>query len=558
MKLLSGGIISLLLFLTSIAADDVEYAVVAFPRDSQTVAVTVNNQNYPLQNSPEYPNIFKGKAPLGPDYRYALVSGNKTTPEFAVRTLANNSVSTGNEFFNRSRTVYDVPALPRAYNPIYTPFVSNMSRYNEVTTLILNVDKSGFDKILKTPKASHKFVQVYNMTYVASNEVFTFQGAGIKNAGQSSKDYAKQSLKIKFNKFNNGTKDYLYNRHALKLRAEANEPTMVREKLMLDSLAAAGAAAPGSNWVRLYVNEEPYGLFLMTDDTFDGFIDNYLHGGIHVNTTGATYKGNSMDETHGADLVYKGPSAADYDTDDLYMLEEKGNANVTKEDFMGPLIDFMRKLDQTAIGTDAQHPGNITDLIDNANQTMIQAALNFLSGSWDGFWYQASNFYLTQDLGSKKWTLTTFDFDETFGNGLEEPQLISVPYENYTRSGNKRPLVDVFIKSPYYNAQFQDILKTIIKRFFNPRVIKPRLDGWATMLKEDIAWDFSLPERSPGEKFKYTVETFNKNLYSTVDGTIGVLEWVSNRTAAVCQQLNFNDSDDLPPLPPYNVNLPPV
>ncbi|CEG80893.1 hypothetical protein RMATCC62417_15158 [Rhizopus microsporus] len=99
---------------------------------------------------------------------------------------------------------------------------------------------------------------------------------------------------------------------------------------------------------------------------------------------------------------------------------------------------------------------------------------------------------------------------------------------------------------------------TIIKRFFNPRVIKPRLDGWATMLKEDIAWDFSLPERSPGEKFKYTVETFNKNLYSTVDGTIGVLEWVSNRTAAVCQQLNFNDSDDLPPLPPYNVNLPPV
>ncbi|KAG1148714.1 hypothetical protein G6F37_003156 [Rhizopus arrhizus] len=554
------GSFSIICLLISVAyAVDVKYSVVAFPRDKQTVAVTINDKDYPLQNSSQYPNLFTGTAPFGPGYRYILLSGNSKIPEANNRTLPNNSISTGNEFFNRSKSVYNVPALPRAYNPFYLPFFSNMSRYNEVTTLIINADTSALKKILKTPKKDHSYAEVYNMTYIASNEIFTFQGAGIKNAGQSSKDYAKQSFKIKFNKFNKkGTKDSLYGRRKLKLRAEANEPTMVREKLLLDSLAAAGAATPSANWVRLYVNNEPFGLYLLTDGSFNGFTDNFINGGLHLNTTGVTYKGNSMSESKGADLVYKGASLSNYNTDDIYLLQEKNHANVTNDNYMGPLIDFMQKLNSTILATDAQNLGNITDLIDSANQTMVQLAINFLTGSWDGVWYSASNYYLIQHLDTKKWFLVTFDFDETFGNGLEEPNLISVPYQNYTRSGTKRPLVDVFIKSPYYNVQFQDVLKRIIKRFFNPRVIKPRLDAWADMLREDIIWDRSLPYHSPGEKFKYTVDTFNKNLYSTVDDTIGILEWISNRTAAVCQQLDFNDTDDLPPLPHYQVNLPDV
>lgn len=422
---------------------------------------------------------------------------------------------------------------------------------NEISTLILRANMNSINAILKTPTAEHNFAQVYSMSYINHHSVYNFENAGFKNSGQSSKDKAKQSYKIKFNKFGNSTtKDHLFGRRAFKLRAGATDPTLIREKLMMDSLAASGAATLSSSWVRLFINDEPFGLYLMTDDSFKGFTDNMIHGGDSMNSTGVTIKGNAMDENTEANLVYKGPSVSSYDHNDVYILEDKGrDPAISKKTYMTPLIDFMERLSKTVVGSDTQTPGTITDLMDSAEHTMIHAAMSFLSGSWDGLWYQASNYYLNQNTDTKKWYLITYDFDETFGNGLEDIDLMTTHYQNYRRPNSKRPLIDVFIKSAYYEPKFQDILKTLIKRFYNPRVIKPRLEAWAEMLKEDIVWDRSLPFRSPGDKEKFTVGDLN-NILITVGSRMGVLEWISNRTSSVCQQLNFNDTDDLPALLP--------
>jgi hypothetical protein len=567
MKLLTitSGIISLAIAITHAA--DVTYSVVAFPGNDETVAVSVANKQYPLQKSTMNGNLFSGVAPFSKEYRYTLMSGTNQKPESTVRHLTDDSATaTGNEFFNRSRTVYDIPELPQAYNQIYpgkllpidpktstsnkiyiyAALASGMGRSNEVSTLLLNADMKTIDNILKKPLEDHEFAQVFNMSYISHDAIYNFQGAGIKNSGQSSKDLAKQSLKIKFNKFNNATKDTIFGRRSFKLRAEANDPTMVREKLMLDCLAAAGATTLQGNWVRLYINNEPFGLYLMYDDTFKGFTENLINAGNKSDATGATFKGNAMSPEEEANLVYKGSSNTSYNFDDVYILEDEGrDKSISKKSYTAPLINFMERLNKTVVGSDAQTPGTITDLMDSAEDTMIQTALSFLAGSWDGFWYQASNYYLNQNTQTNKWYLITYDFDETFGNGLEDSQLMTVSYQNYSRPGSKRPLVDMFVKSAYYEPKFQDILKTIVKRFFNPRVIKPRLDAWTEMLKEDIAWDYSLPFRSPGEKEKFTVNDFANNMHSTVGDRMGVLEWVSNRTSSLSQQLNFNDTDDL-------------
>lgn len=426
-----------------------------------------------------------------------------------------------------------------------------MNRDNEISTIILNADMQAIDQILKAPTEDQEFAQIYNMSYISHDAVYSFEGAGFKNSGQSSKDFAKQSYKIKFNKFNNGTTDNLFGRSSIKLRAQPNDPTLAREKFMMDSLAAAGAASLSGNWVRLFINNEPFGLYLMIDDSFKGFTDNFLNGGVSNPSTGATYKGNALSPTEEANLVYKGPNNASYNFNDLYILEDTGrDPSVSKDSFTAPLINFMERLNSTTVGTDEQNPGTITDLMDSAEHTMIHMAMNFLSGSWDGFWVQASNYYLNENFETHKWYLITYDFDETFGNGEEAAGLMTVPYTNYSRPGSQRPLVDIFIKSPYYEPKFQDILKTIVKRFYNPRVVKPRFDAWAEMLKEDIAWDRSLPFRSPGEKEEFTVQDLD-NFFVSTKGRIGMLEWVSNRTTSLCQQLNFNDQDDLPALPPY-------
>lgn len=44
-------------------------------------------------------------------------------------------------------------------------------------------------------------------------------------------------------------------------------------------LAATGAAALSASWVRVFVNGEPLGLFVLTDDASTHMVDNLLHGG---------------------------------------------------------------------------------------------------------------------------------------------------------------------------------------------------------------------------------------------------------------------------------------
>lgn len=48
---------------------------------------------------------------------------------------------------------------------------------------------------------------------------------------------------------------------------------------MLDCLAAAGGATLSGSFVRLYINDQPFGLYLLTDDASTHLIDNILHGG---------------------------------------------------------------------------------------------------------------------------------------------------------------------------------------------------------------------------------------------------------------------------------------
>jgi hypothetical protein len=53
------------------------------------------------------------------------------------------------------------------------------------------------------------------------------------------------------------------------------------------------------------------------------------------------------------------------------------------------------------------------------------------------------------------------------------------------------------------------------------------------MLKEDVAWDRSLTPPSEGDKESWTVKEFQTNLYSKVDNTVGVLEWINRRSGSL-------------------------
>ncbi|KAI8333473.1 coth protein-domain-containing protein [Chlamydoabsidia padenii] len=541
----------------SVNAADVQYAVVAFPPKGGGVAVSVGGQNHALSADSRVPNLFKGSAPSDDGgYQYVLTNGQSNSPESPKRKLAQGATSTGNEFFNRTHTTVDVPVLPQAFNPVYPVLFTGLNKSNEVATIILNVNSSAFDAMLKAPKSKGK-AQVNSFAYISNQEVYTFENTPtIETSGQSTKDFAKQSYSIDFNDLapKGQPKSLFYGRTGIKLRAQATDPTQVREKLYLDCLAAAGATTLSGSFVRVFINDQPFGLYTLADDISTHLIDSVVHGGNwKYESTGVTYKGNALSPTEEGNLVYLGDDQTKY-SDDFYKLADKGESKTVtkKNNTHGPLVDFTKRLSQI-------NPSQITDgnnkdvpaLIDPQN-TMVALAMNFLADSWDGLWYQASNYYLNQDMKTNQWVVISYDFDETFGNGAEKGR-DSVAYQNYSRPNSKRPLVDLFLKSPYYKDQFENILKTMVKRFFNPRVMQPRLQAWATLLKEDIEWDYSIPGHSPGEKRTYTLQNFLKNL-NTTDSEAdmeGINQWITNRAKSLSEQLQFDDKDDLPALGPY-------
>lgn len=252
-------------------------------------------------------------------------------------------------------------------------------------------------------------------------------------------------------------------------------------------------------------------------------------------------------------LLYAGDNATAYSAD-IYKLSDTGeDKSISKKNNSQSLIiDFTKRLSQVNAqdAKDAQNPGSIANLID-PQHTLVHMAMNYLIGSWDGFWYQASNYYLTNDLKTNKWTLITYDFDETYGNGVEDAGMNTVDYKNFSRPGSKRPLVDVFLTNPYYDSVFQDILKTLVKRFFKPSVVDPILTAWSKMLEEDIAWTRTIPGRSPGAKTAFTVQNFQEGLLGNGSNPISISEWVSKRSTSLTTQLKFQDNDDLPALPAY-------
>jgi hypothetical protein len=104
--------------------------------------------------------------------------------------------------------------------------MTNLNRSNEIATIIMSVNATGFDEINKDPLGKFNDVHISEFAYISSKEVFKFQGAGLKTSGKSTKGFSKLSYAINFGQYNtNNPRDLIFGRTTLKLRAEETDPT---------------------------------------------------------------------------------------------------------------------------------------------------------------------------------------------------------------------------------------------------------------------------------------------------------------------------------------------
>ena len=99
----------------------------------------------------------------------------------------------------------------------------------------------------------------------------TVSNIGFRIRGNTSRASQKKSFKVSFDTFVDG-REYL-GLDKMNINGEHNDPSIIRSKLSWDTFAALGVKAPRSNHVKLYINQEYYGLYMNVEHIDNEFVE---------------------------------------------------------------------------------------------------------------------------------------------------------------------------------------------------------------------------------------------------------------------------------------------
>ncbi|KAI8388273.1 coth protein-domain-containing protein [Radiomyces spectabilis] len=468
-------------------------------------------QVYVLQQSDLDPLLHVGSAPASKPYHYLRMYVNETLVDEEKFDRPASSAAL-HEFYGRQQTTIkqltdhslpsvfaDEPKFKRLDSSIVHP-------KDEIPTLHVRTTDIDLQELYEN--YLEDFAIVANLTHISSGNIRFFEQAKFQLGGQTSRLFEKFSFNIHLAKQQGMS---LGGYRKFKLRAAATDPTFIREKLYYDVLDAAGLPASHASYVRLFINEEPLGLYVLIDNYKNPFLKNVFGQGQKYKQ-GVLYQG-SMPENPmapgrlgaGATLAFYGLTDTDYAENgkSLYKVQQEGAAgsNGLKE-----LIEFMEFINGTAIKMDTLASSQFDDLQEAWNARfdvrlfLKNIALEIIMGHVDGYLGAAHNFFLYQNPADRRFLWLSADLDQTMGNTMipfrnttshNEP-LTSLDRFDLMNSQRKRPLMRHIMRIPGFQAQFHGILKDIHQALFQPNKLIERMQVLVDAIRDDVAWDASI------------------------------------------------------------------
>ncbi|KAG0058588.1 hypothetical protein BGZ90_004872, partial [Linnemannia elongata] len=262
----------------------VTFNVIGYPSaPTNTFGVSINGVITKLVADETTFPVWKGVVPTATSsvsYQYVELNaaGTAVKTESFSRTLPKvDSTHSYNEFFERPTTKFALPPIPYTYLATW-PSYTKIFNDDEIATIHVTADAAQMATLNANPTASSKDIPDIRVTFrwIDHNEIYTQYNISFINSGKSSKEHRKQAWRFDFDTDYNQT---FFSRPHVKLRSGASDPTMLREKTYIDLLNSAGIPTQQGQYVRLFVNNQPYGLFLMVDDIRKSFIKQTIHGG---------------------------------------------------------------------------------------------------------------------------------------------------------------------------------------------------------------------------------------------------------------------------------------
>lgn len=554
------------------------FNVVSILGPSYTLGVKYGTNVKPLTSN-TFP-LFTGtiEADNINEYKYVAlepVTGKVMEEEKIVRNYSDDTAKI-NEVYNRTNKDVKIPDLPQPFKPMFPMGTSKFQPFpkNVIYNIYAKCDEAGYNDISKNPfiygdkKVRNENFVNCTFNIISPKEVYSSDGT-IHVIGYGSRLYKKISFGFKFNK------NFL-GRKAIKVRAMAGDPSLVREKVSSELFKAVGVPTQEGTYARLFINNDIYGLYSIIDSLSSKWIKSYVHGNEKAKIGFSYQLVSSPPEGPYCDLKYKGDNYEAYNSYTLDEYDEKDIKTNDTQEKWNSLISFTKMYDQwvKTYSSDTTNKG-VEELKKflNIESTLRLMAIETLLLALDNFFLVSSNSAIYYNPERKNYQFIPFDFDQTM-NGSRKNRMIP---ENYMSDCitwvNKDDGVyydhyftNNLLKHPKIKERYDVILAIITRSAFVPDTISSYVNAVESLIDEDVQWSFScidnLNIHSAGYVNKYTYEEHKSNLeYGTIeyeenvkdeDIVFGVRGWVEKRgdgcrayTANVDTSKNENISDDV-------------
>ncbi|MBC7124086.1 MAG: CotH kinase family protein, partial [Bacteroidales bacterium] len=141
---------------------------------------------------------------------------------------------------------------------------------SEVARVDITINPTYLQSILQAGNEESNTEYPTTFSFTSSKYTAVVENAGFRLRGNTSRYAQKKSFKVSFNTFEPGKK--LKGIEKLNLNGEHNDPSIVRSKLVWDLMGEIGLPAPRANHVRLYINNQYYGLYINVEHIDENFV----------------------------------------------------------------------------------------------------------------------------------------------------------------------------------------------------------------------------------------------------------------------------------------------
>ncbi|MBO6523329.1 MAG: CotH kinase family protein [Balneolaceae bacterium] len=354
--------------------------------------------------------------------------------------------------------------------------------------------------------------------FVKGEERDTVENIGFRLRGNTSRDSQKKSFKVSFNTFVPG-REY-HGLDKMNLNGEHNDPSIIRSKLSWDIFENYDVPAPRANHVKLYINEEYFGLYINVEHIDNEFVQDRFEGD----------EGNLYKNLWPADLSYISENPNDYkwspDWADRRVYDLKTNTEDDDYSDLASLISFLEHSDQT------EFINQIEDYI-NVDGVLLWMAVDVLTGNWDNYWYNQNNYYLYFNTSDQRLEFIPYDYDNTFGIDWVGQDWGERDINNWGR--DDKPLTNRILEVTEYRNRLHFYINKIIEEYFNEEVLFGEIDRLKAMTETAAEADtFRTLD------YDYGIAEYHASFNSALGGHVdyGLKPYITARVTSALEQLS--------------------